>query len=128
MNYGTAGSAASTALGIVENNDTTVESNVIEGNFRTSRTTNHRAGQQKITGTVTMEREIANTGYQAFKAAAKNGGLLALKLIPVTGDATDVIDGDFLISNMKHAEPIDGWQKTTFDYAANIDARAVTIT
>ena len=127
--YGAAGSTASTALGIVENNSVSVENNVIEGNFRTSRQTNHRPGQQKITGSVTMEREISNAGYAAFKAAVKNGTFVAMKFIPVTSNASDVIDGDFMISNMKHEEPIDGWQKTSFDYAANHDtSRTVTIT
>lgn len=128
MYYGTAGSTASSLLGIVENNTTKVENNMAEGNFRASRQTNHRAGQQKISGNVTVERDPANAGYAALKAAAKNGTPVALKFIPVNGNSSDVIDGDFIISNFTNEEPIDGWQKTTFDYALNIDSRAGSIT
>lgn len=128
MYYGTAGSSASTLLGIVENNTTKVENNAVEGNFRSSRQTNHRAGQQKITGTVVVEREVANAGYTALKNAADNGTTVALKFIPVNGNSSDVIDGDFMVSNFTNEEPIDGWQKTTFDYALNIDSRAGSIT
>lgn len=126
--WGNAGSTASTVLGIVRSHTYDLESAAVEGDYRDSEWTNTRGGQLKLGGQITMRRKTTDTGYQAFKTAIKNRTTIALKMIPVSGNADDVYDGDAAILKVSFSEEMNGYQEAVVTWATNINTREPTIT